>query len=101
MTPHERQARADRAKAAMDEFLAPAFDHVEAEWYEKLVNTAGSEDPRTVEKIQRITAAVKAIRVVRAQIAAVIADGVAVEADMLHTAQIARMSPHKRSVVGV
>lgn len=101
MTPNDRIARADRAKAAMEEFFGPAFDHVETEWYEKLIHIAGQDDPNAEKRIMRITAAVKAIRIVRAQIEALVLDGRLAEQDMQRTAQLARMSDHKRSVVGV
>lgn len=100
MTPHERAARADRAKLALQEFLAPAFDHVETEWYENLIKTAGSTDPRAPEIITRLTAGVKAVRVVRAQIEAIIAEGGMAEAEITREAQLSKMSGHMRSVVG-
>lgn len=101
MTPHERQARADRAKAAMDEFFAPAFKHVEDDYAEKMITAAASTDPRAVDVIARLANGIKAARSVRGLIEAFIADGVAAEAEIQRSAQISRMSPHKRTVVGV
>lgn len=101
MTPSERISRADRAKAAMAEFLAPAFELVEREWGEKMIAAAASTDPRAPEIIARLANGVKAARTVRAQIEAHIADGALAEAELKRSAQIARMSDHKRSVVGV
>lgn len=100
MSPHDRQARADRAKAALAEFLNPAFDHVEREWYEKMVATAGSSDPRLPDVVLRLAAGVQAIRKVRAEILAVIADGNAAEVEIAREAQLNKMSTHMRSVVG-
>jgi hypothetical protein len=85
----------------MADFLSPAFDHVEAEWMENLIKTAGSTDPRAPEIITRLTSGIKAIRTVRAQVEAIVADGVAAEAEITRHAQLSRMSPHMRSVVGV
>lgn len=101
MTAAERLARADRAKAAMEEFLGPAFAHVEHEWYEKLVHQANQEDPKMADRVLRITTAIKTIRVVRSQIEAIIADGTMADAEMKRDAQIAKMSDHKRATVGV
>jgi len=101
MTAHERSARADRAKAALAEFLGPAFDLVEAEWYEKMVATAGSTDPRASEIIARLTSGIKAIRTVRAQVEAVVSDGAVADAEIARQAQVDKMTPHRRSVVSV
>lgn len=101
MTPAERLQHADRAKAALTEFLAPAFEHVEREWAEKMIATAASSDPRAAEVIMRLATGVKAIRTVRAQIEAIVADGRLAESEMKRGAQIAQMSEHKRNVVGV
>lgn len=100
MTAHDRVARADRAQVALSEFLSPAFDHVEREWYEKLVATAGSTDPRAAEIITRLTAGIKAIRVVRAEIEAVVSDGAAAGAEIAREAQLSRISDYQRSVIG-
>ena len=100
MTPAERLSRADRAKAAMVEFLEPAFTHVEQEWYEKLVHQAGQEDPKMAERIHRITTAIKSIRVVRAQIEAIVVDGAMAEAEIKRNAQVSQMSEHKRKTIG-
>lgn len=101
MTPSERISRADRAQAAMDEFFAPAFELVEKEWAEKMIAAAASSDPRAPEIIMRLANGVKAARTVRKQIEAHIADGTLAEAEIKRSAQLARMSDHKRSVVGV
>jgi len=101
VSPAERLSRADRAQAAMDEFVGPAFDYVENEWMEKLVKTAGTSDPRLPEIISRLSAGVAAIRKVRAEIEAVVADGKIAEGEIARSAQLGRMSDFKRSVVGV
>lgn len=101
MTPSERLAHAERAKAALNDFLAPAFEKVETEWAEKMIAAAASSDPRANEIITRLATGVKAIRTVRAQIEAAVADGAMAEADIKRSAQIAQMSEHKRSIVGV
>lgn len=98
---HERIARADRAKAAMAEFLAPAFEHVEREYGEKMITAAASTDPRAPEVIARLANGVKVARQIRAQIEAIVADGAVAESDVARTAQLSRMSDHKRSIVGV
>ena len=101
MTPNERIARAERAKAAMDEFFGPAFAVVEQDYAEKMITAAASVDPRAPEIIARLANGIKAARSVRAQIEALVLDGRLAEQDMQRTAQLSRMSDHKRSVVGV
>lgn len=101
MSVTDRITEADRAKAALADFLAPAFEAVEAEWAEKMITAAASSDPRAPEIIQRLATGVKAIRTVRAQIEAVVMDGMLASAELQRSAQIAKMSDHKRSVVGV
>ncbi len=101
MSPHERTARADRARAALDEFLGPAFDHVEREWYENLIRTASSSDPRSPEIISRLTAGIQAIRKVREQVAGYVSDGALADSEIAREAQLSKMTPHMRSVVGV
>lgn len=101
VTPSERLARADRAKAALAEFLTPAFEQVEREWAEKMITAAASTDPRAPEIIARLANGVKAIRTVRGQIEGVVADGALAESELKRSAQISQMSEHKRNVVGV
>lgn len=101
MTPAERMSRADRARAAMDEFFGPALEHVEAEYAEKMIKTAASSDPRATDVIARLANGIKAARTVRALIEAHVSDGVLAEQELKRSAQVARMSDHKRSVVGV
>lgn len=100
MTPNERMARADRAKGAMDEFVGPAFDHIENEWMEKLISTAGSSDPRVPEIVARVSAGIAAIRKVRAEIMAVVADGAMAESELRKDARVSQMSDYHRSVIG-
>lgn len=100
-TPADRLATAERAKNALSEFLEPAFEAVEHEWSEKMIAAAASTDPRAEQIITRLATGVKAIRTVRKLIEAHVADGALAEAEMKRGAQIARMSDHKRSVVGV
>ncbi len=101
MTLHDRLARSERAKAAMDEFFAPAFAHVEQDYAEKMIQAAASVDPRAPEIITRLANGVKVARQVRAQIEAIVAGGKLAEQDMAREAQIGRMSEHKRNLVGV
>lgn len=101
MTPADDIARADRAKAFMDEFLAPAIAHVEQDYAEKMISTAASTDPRAREIIERLANGVKAVRVVKSLIERHIMDGAIAQQDMQRSAQLSRMSDHKRSVVGV
>jgi len=101
MTPTERIQTAERAKAALSEFLEPAFARVEQDWAEKMIEVAASSNPRAPEIITRLATGVKAIRTVRGLIEGIVADGKLAEAEHQRSAQISRMSEHKRQVVGV
>ncbi len=101
MTPSERIARADRAKAALAEFLAPAFAHVEQDYSEKLITAAASVDPRAPEIIARLANGVKAARTARGLIEAFVMDGKMAEQELQGAAKVQRMTPFHRSVIGV
>lgn len=74
-TPQQRAERARRAQMAMDEFFAPVFAVVEAEYAEKMIEVAASSDPRAPEVIARLANGVKVARQIRGQIEGLIADG--------------------------
>lgn len=100
MTPSDRMARGERAKAAMAEFFGPAFEHVEQEYAERMIATAASTDPRAPEVIARLANGVKAARVVRGQIEAFIMDGKMAEEEAKRGAKIAQMSDFHRATIG-
>lgn len=100
MTDHDRITNGARAKAAMDEFLGPAFEHVEAAYAHRLTEIA-AEKPWETDKIVKLATALKIARTVRAQIEGIIASGKAAEADQRYAAQIERISAHKRSILGI
>jgi len=97
----DRVARGDRAKAALAEFLEPAFKQVEHDYAEKLIAAATSTDPRAREVIERLSHGIKAVRVVRGLIEAHVLDGAIAEKEMRSDAKLARMSEFQRATVGV
>lgn len=101
MTPSEVLARAERAKAAMDEFFGPAFTHVEADYAEKMIKAAASTDPRSREVIEKLALGIKAVRVVRSLIEGHVSEGKLAAADMKHDAKLSRMSDFQRATIGV
>ena len=97
----DRMAKGERARAALEEFLAPAFEHVEKDYAEKMIASAASTDPRAREVIERLANGIKSARVVRGLIEAFVMDGAVAEQELKREAQLSRMSDHKRAIVGV
>lgn len=100
MTPEDRIARAERAKAAWDEFVGPALLTVKAEYGNRLLDTA-EKKPWRWFRIIMLAFAVKVCRRVEGRLQAVIADGRDAEATLKRQRQIDKISDHKRDVLGV
>lgn len=79
----------------MDEFLAPAFEAVEADYAEKMIASAASTDPRAPEVIARLANGIKVARQVRAQIEAIVADGLVADAERTREGREKGMSAAK------
>lgn len=75
MTEQQRAERARRAAQAMKEFFEPAFDVVEQDYTQKIIDAAASSDPRTPEVIARLANGIKAMRSAKAMIVSIIMDG--------------------------
>lgn len=101
MTLEQRIERARRAKLAMEEFFAPAFDAVEQEYGERMISVAGSVDPRAPEVIARLANGIKAARSVRSQIEGYIAEGQVAEREKEATDKLAAMSPAKSRLLKI
>lgn len=101
MTELERIERARRAQMALDEFLAPAFAVVEADYTEKLVNAATSTDPRSPEMIARLAAGMKAARSAHNQIMALVMDGEITKAGMIKAERIGAMTEPDRRLLNI
>lgn len=93
MSDHERVRRGEQARMALSDFLAPAFAVVEADYAEKMIDAAASTDPRAPDVIARLANGIKVARQVRAQIEAIVHDGVEAKNKIERTAATEELSP--------
>lgn len=100
MTPEQRTARAHRAKAAMEEFVGPAFDYARHEFITRMGMHAANK-PWAVDEIRSLALAVKVLDEVRGQISACIADGEVAGREMIRAERFERIRPTKRKILGI
>lgn len=103
MTPEERYTESQAAQAALDRFLGPAFEAVETEYAERMLEVAGAVmKPGEAEAAMlKLATALKVSRAVRGQIEAIARDGVAAEHEMDRAKQIQQIRPYKRRILGI
>lgn len=101
LTESQRVERARQAQMALDEFLAPAFAVVEADYAEKMVAAAASTDPRAPEVIARLANGIKAARSARSQIELLVADGVEAKDAIARNARIDDMTPARQRLARI
>lgn len=101
MNDRERIETARRAQQALDDFLAPAFAVVEADYTEKLVNAATSTDPRAGEIVARLAAGMKAARSAHGMIMTLVADGELTKAGMIKAERIEGMTAPDRRLLNI
>lgn len=89
-----------QAERAMEQFIAPAFDAVAAEYTARLSEIASSE-PWASDKIVKLALANRVLREVRNQIEAVIAAGNVARADRAHAEKIAAIPIERRKLMGM
>lgn len=97
VTPDERITRGKQAEVALDQFLAPAFDHVIAAYHARLIDIAAeavTEDDK--RRIVKLATAIKIARNVQEQIVAIVRDGDAALLDKRKADHIAAMPEEKR-----
>ena len=95
--PLQRQAEAEHARLAWEQFVAPALAVVRADYLGKLTDYA--ERPMTgdnLKVVEKMAVALKVTKVVEEQLRALIADGDAARADMDRAGTLARMSDEQR-----
>lgn len=97
-TNPDRQARGERARAALAEFLDPAFDVVIGDYMLRLTQIA-SETPWESDKITKLASAAKIAEQVRAQIRAVVADGEVAVADIKRAREIEKLPTARRKFI--
>lgn len=100
MTPEQQLFEAQAAKAALDAYLGPAFDVVEANYLKRLTELA-AESPSETDRISKLAMAIKISRSVRAQIEAIALAGPDAEAKLDRARQIEKISQHKRGILGL
>lgn len=101
MTHKQRLERARQARLALDEFLTPAFEIVEAEYADKMITAAASVDPRATEKIARLGIAIQAVRQARTQIEAIVADGDEARIAIEREKRLESLSPTARRLLNI
>lgn len=101
MNDRERIERARRAKLALDEFMAPAFAAVEADYGEKMIAAASGTDPRANDVIARLANGIKAARQVKAYIETFVYDGELAKAGMIRAERVEAMTPAQRRLLNI
>lgn len=92
--------RAFRAKSAMSEFLAPAFDTVADAYMQRMADIAVAE-PWAADKITKLAMASRVVREVRTQIEALIIAGDLAKAEKAHADKIAAIPIERRKLMGI
>jgi len=102
MTPEDHLAadRGNRARAALDEFLNPAFEVVIADYMRRLTQIA-AETPWETAKIAKLASAAKIAEAAKAQIADVIARGDAAVAEIKRARAIEALPTERRKILGI
>ena len=95
LSDEEKVARAQRAKMAMDEFLAPALNAIGAEYLTALTTLAANE-PWETGKISKLAIAQRVIKSVEQHIIMTVMDGVQADSNLARAKQIAAIPEAKR-----
>lgn len=95
MTDQERIDRAERAKRALEEFLAPAFEVVRSDYMGR-VKDISSRAPWDAQKISSLANAARIADEVERQIVSLIFDGEAAKHGRARVERIEQLSPARR-----
>lgn len=104
MTPEaERIARATRAQAAWDEFVAPLLNELRVTYSERMVDVANSElnHAKRADKITALSNAVRILAQLEGGMKAIIMDGEIARRDELRADKIEGMTRAQRRLLGV
>lgn len=96
----ERRARGFRAKAALDEFVAPAIEGLRSVYMEALTKLAVDE-PWSADKMTKLAVAQRVINTVEQQIKAAIMDGEIAAKDKSRADEIAKLPAAKKRWLNV
>lgn len=103
MTEAERIARAQRAKAAWDEFCGPMIEGMVSEYSARMVEVANTElNPK--KRADKITALANAIRIaenLKGGMREAIVDGEIAARDRLRADKVEQMSAAQRRLFGI
>lgn len=99
----QRIARAHMAERAFDEFIAPMFEEIEAEWTARLVEIANTElnSRKRSDKITALSHALKITKTIRAGMQEYIRDGELAHSEKLKADKIERMTAPQRKLLGM
>jgi maltoporin len=100
LTDAQRLARAEHARRAMEEFLAPAFEQARAAYAARMVEIAATT-PWESGKITALANAVRIVDEVEAQIGAQVADGADARGKMIRADRIEALTPAKRRLLNI
>lgn len=100
MTEAERIDRAFRAKRAVEEFVAPAFDTLRSEYGQRLKDVA-SRTPWDAPKITALANATRIVEEVERQMLGIVMDGEAATHDRRRAERIEQLSPARRRLMGI
>ncbi|GEM70952.1 hypothetical protein SAQ01S_07180 [Sphingomonas aquatilis NBRC 16722] len=96
-----RLARAERADAAMQEFVGPALATIRSEYAEKLMEIVAKHPMRgePLAMVEKLGTALKIVDQIEIQMRALIADGDAAKFEAARADQMARLNTEQRRYV--
>lgn len=100
MNEEARIARAERAQAALDEFINPAFDIAAAGYMARLSEVVSAE-PWATDKVKALMTAARVLKEVRGQVASLVQDGEVAAREVIRADKIEKISPAKRRILGL
>lgn len=103
MTEAERIGRAQRAQAALDEFVGPMLDEMEAEYSARIVDVATTDlfFWTRASKLTRLSDALRMVRSIKGGMAAIITDGEIAQSERVRKEKIKQMSEPQRKLLRI
>ena len=103
MTHAERIAAAHRAQSALDEFISPMLDEIEAEWLSRMSEVATTElaPHLRADKITSLSVALKITKTIRAGLMESVRDGEIAKSEKLKAESIEQMSDARQRLLKI
>lgn len=103
MNEAHRIGRAHRAQAALDEFLTPMFDALEAEYTARMIEIANTElsRERRTDKITALALALKIVRTTRSGMNEYVRDGELARDSKLRAQSVEKMTAPQRRLFAI